>query len=470
MGHDDTLAARMRAEYVGEDAIAFDELKPEVRARWERVAAVGKTKPPVTREAIARALEDRWCLPGVPTPYEEADVVLAVLAECGEDDDTPIAICPQCYRAHAAVSDRASDEELEHVFEQGREEGALVNMEGIRAVRARVEAPLLDEIDRLDIENRDRAFYVEQFAAVSQERDAARAELAALRQPTPEPIASPDVLERLAELMADEMGDPTITRTPHGMQRRMKAVVAILRAARAYVDLHSDSIIVYRCGQTQIHGNEIAALNSRIRYRVALPETPNAQMQRCINRKNRRIDALKAIAKKWKAKATETPKGLPSVQDLHDAYSAGLASKSINEVHPTWGSFALTALRPWLREPMGWELDVTADELAPLYWRARGTNDNIREFDQLCENDKKQILNGLAFSIDLCRSRIRPTFECAECAKKDELYRATEKQLVLANNRLYTARRDYCEVLAAIGRTNEAIHEIAAARAALEGE
>lgn len=111
----ETLAARMRAAYVGEDAIAFDELKPEVRERWERVAAVAKTKPPVTREAIARALEDRWCLPGVPTPEDEADVVLAVLADCGEDDDTNIAMCPQCYRAHDPAPIRVpfSDAQIE---------------------------------------------------------------------------------------------------------------------------------------------------------------------------------------------------------------------------------------------------------------------------------------------------------------------------------------------------------------------
>lgn len=95
-----------------------------------------------------------------------------------------------------------------------------------------------------------------------------------LESQPPAPIASPDVMEQLAELMADEMGEPTITRTPHGMQRRMKAVAAILRAAQAHVDLPNYNMIVYHCGQTQIHGNEIEALNSRIRYRVALPETP----------------------------------------------------------------------------------------------------------------------------------------------------------------------------------------------------
>lgn len=49
-------------------------------------------------------------------------------------------------------TERASDEELEHVYEQGREFGELVNLEGIRAVRARVEAPLLAEIQRLKSE------------------------------------------------------------------------------------------------------------------------------------------------------------------------------------------------------------------------------------------------------------------------------------------------------------------------------
>jgi len=55
------------------------------------------------------------------------------------------------------------------------------------------------------------------------------------------------------------------------------------------------------------------------------------------------------------------------------------------------------ALRPWLRDPVGWELDVTAGEIM----HACTTN-----------------MNGYEAVIDLCRSRIRPTYECKECAKE----------------------------------------------------
>ena len=60
----------------------------------------------------------------------------------------------------------------------------------------------------------------------------------------------------------------------------------------------------------------------------------------------------------------------------------------------------LTALRPWLRTPVGWELDVTAEEIDEVWSSTRGgSNDAFRAI------------------IDFCRSRIRPTFgPCKECA------------------------------------------------------
>jgi hypothetical protein len=90
---------------------------------------------------------------------------------------------------------------------------------------------------------------------------------------------------------------------------------------------------------------------------IGKPSRSNAEMQVCINRKNRRIDALKACVRKWKAKTNE-----PAT---------------------------------------GWELDVTAGELWDAYDKAGGGNSGSWQA-----------------VVDLCRSRIRPTFgPCQECAK-----------------------------------------------------
>ncbi len=88
----------------------------------------------------------------------------------------------------------------------------------------------------------------------------------------------------------------------------------------------------------------------------------------------------------------ETPKGLPDIDHLEaifdNTYGATKSDKKALEA-------VVTELRPWLREPTGWELDVTAGEIM-----------------QACTTN----LNGYEVALELCRSRIRPTFECAECA------------------------------------------------------
>lgn len=339
----DTLAARMRAAYVGEDAIAFDELKPEVRARWERVAAVACPAPTMTmeelqedfnqfaerhnaglrggvspfdsepmtpeqieieklkkeirddhdaacefissiefeRDALRAELADwkagryRAVVAGpehagtyspvvvspIPVPFSDAQIdamakaarrvllgssetdanwplwysaIRAALAAGGlEPCAVPVdsehelwkriepglgehiePLVDAYLRGHmevtgqkessisysrvglsyvrdavigsliVAVSERASDEELADAhdaeFAAAFASGVDARTPAVRAVRARVEAPLLAEIQRLDIENRDRAFYVREFAAVSQERDTLKARVAEL--------------------------------------------------------------------------------------------------------------------------------------------------------------------------------------------------------------------------------------------------------------------------------------------------
>ena len=168
----------------------------------------------------------------------------------------------------AFSGERASDEELEHVYEQGREFGELVNLEGIRAVRSRVEAPLLAEIARLeqeakaniecqetmvlDLRNKDAAL-----KAVTAERDEMchqqtkrcmswrrcfnlafrlknkyRAELAALRQPVGATPTEAEV-EELARAMRDAYDDKF--RQPRRKNVPSPCFLAIARAAYAHI-------------------------------------------------------------------------------------------------------------------------------------------------------------------------------------------------------------------------------------------
>ena len=60
-------------------------------------------------------------------------------------------------------------------------------------------------------------------------------------------------------------------------------------------------------------------------------------------------------------------------------------------------------LTPYLRDPVGWELDVSGEE-AYKAW-AEATGDDI---------------DAVVAVLDLCRSRIKPVFECKECAKEQD--------------------------------------------------
>ncbi len=99
------------------------------------------------------------------------------------------------------------------------------------------------------------------------------------------------------------------------------------------------------------------------------------------------------------------PEGLPTAEQLKAAhmqyaqdYEAGKNDGSLCA-----SDFALDYLRPWLRDPVGFELDVTAEEMAMAY------KDNV--------GGDGLLYGGLCAMLALCRSRIRPVYECKECAK-----------------------------------------------------
>jgi hypothetical protein len=84
-----------------------------------------------------------------------------------------------------------------------------------------------------------------------------------------------------------------------------------------------------------------------------------------------------------------------------------------------------------LRDPAGWELDVTADVIEVI---ARSSSRRTRA---------QEIL-------DLCRSRIRPVYECKECADS-----------LKGRSRILDAWNEHCRL------TGDSLERT---RAALEGE
>lgn len=229
----------------------------------------------------------------------------------------------------------------------------------------------------------------------------------------PESIAALEALARI--------GKHAHCTSPFG-QKWIDAAAAILRAAQAYVDMETNTTYTLPGGGDMwANKSGLDFLNSRIRYRVAVPSSPNSEMQLCINRRNRRIEALKALVKKWKSKATAVPNRLPSARDLYEVYwkttdrdRGGLyANSPMNQFEKEGFEAMLTALRPWLREPTGWELDIQ-----PQVEYEAGSSGIY--FAEQCD-------------IDWLKSRIRPTFECAECKE----CRKTNEDL---RGRIYAAR------------------------------
>lgn len=109
--------------------------------------------------------------------------------------------------------------------------------------------------------------------------------------------------------------------------------------------------------------------------------------------------------------AVPVPAGVPSVRDLREigvhAYLSHDSAKRENAgcmVGPM-GAAAdaiLTALAPYLRDQVGWKLDVTAEELSDILLPVH--------------RQSVTVMQATRTILDLCRSRIRPVYECKECA------------------------------------------------------
>jgi len=136
------------------------------------------------------------------------------------------------------------------------------------------------------------------------------------------------------------------------------------------------------------------------------------------------------------------PEGLPTAKSLgaigREKY-ADLNRRTpehYDEYHFEYVAKAiLTALRPWLRDPVGCDLDVRAIDMANIMHTA-----SVGAVSETWKDTAAQRI------LDLCRSRQKPVYECKECAKAE----AECRQWRNANDEL--------------------VRRATAARAALEGE
>lgn len=129
------------------------------------------------------------------------------------------------------------------------------------------------------------------------------------------------------------------------------------------------------------------------------------------------------VARAAIAHTRKRPEGLPTAEEI-----GRVSYWSQSPGSPDWdwsvtGNAILSALAPWLREPVGWELDVTAEEMYDK-WN-----------DFTCDEER-----SFQAVLDLCRSRIRPTFECKECADNKRLADAAIISERVATARINAAR------------------------------
>jgi len=132
--------------------------------------------------------------------------------------------------------------------------------------------------------------------------------------------------------------------------------------------------------------------------------------------------------------APERPKGLPSIEELARigyiawnekmGYTADLDGEAPDYEGELCAATAiLTALAPYLREPVGWELDVTPQEIyGALYSKV---------------NDMDVCVQAV---LDLCRSRIKPVTECKECKNWEAVAMDLQKECCVYTNQIDAAR------------------------------
>jgi hypothetical protein len=136
-----------------------------------------------------------------------------------------------------------------------------------------------------------------------------------------------------------------------------------------------------------------------------------------------------AVARAAIAHLSKRPEGLPTAEELDRIAEAAFDANDGTKFAATRA--ILDYLRPWLRNPAGCELDVTIDAAMKAYLNECMVNSGRMAE---CRGD------GISGVLDLCRSRIRPVYECKECAKLRDEVTFWKRENVTSNNKMLSAR------------------------------
>ena len=258
------------------------------------------------------------------------------------------------------------------------------------------------------------------------ELDDLRSQLAALRERDAVPVSAG--VPSVEELVEIALG----TSEPHGVSHRQVAAIR----DRILAGLAQPSS---KSGQFDADEVEALARVLCAAYCAVNKYGKEWESQSSAGRDHYMAEARAAIAH-----IRKRPEGLPTALMLaQSAFAAIRPTDSDGPYQPKpetdrWVAIAdhiLAALAPYLRDPVGWELDVTWQEMSSV-WSKHGS-----------------IKTGMEAVLDLCRSRMRSTYKCRECAAWKAKYNESNQEINKA--------------LEAFGTAMPALN---AARAALEGE
>jgi len=435
----DTLAARLREAFLGTEtgeAVPFDELKDAVKDRWQRVADAAAIRVPFSDdqvEALARVLHlgESNCSFGTMRTFRMKQAHAAIahlrptqghvlrdrLVESEAKIERQRKNLNQLYTANAALRDditnavRNAMDRLPDAPWKDRTATEAVCLLSLAVGDLRAE---VDEDNVAAASVNDLLVQVQNLTA---ERDALR-ERASV--PVPAGVPEVKVLREIginAYLMHEQAKRENAGCIVGPMEAAATAIRDAVLAGVAGVPIDQVEALarVFRDEHAKVMGTD--ALSYGLTVFCAYARVAIAHL----NTRPEGLPTAKSLGAIGREKYADLNRRTP---EHYDEYHFEYVAKAI-----------LTALRPWLRDPVGCDLDVRAIDMANIMHTA-----SVGAVSETWKDTAAQRI------LDLCRSRQKPVYECKECAKAE----AECRQWRNANDEL--------------------VRRATAARAALEGE
>ena len=321
---------------------------------------------------------------------------------------------------------------------------------------------LRDQLAAADLDLADKAFYVREFAAVSAERDALKAELAAIIEAT-EQDGCDTALDAVKQLRAHT---DTIKWREAYSDDAFKALHAELAALRERASVPVPEGLPTAEELALMPSDDEVEKLARVLCRWDAHDAPHEDSWTTTLLLDQ--NAYRHMARAAIAHLSTRPEGLPTADEIKYLPSKPhvfnnelliAAYKALKTRHALeWDgdtnkdgwqrvvdvvrTATYETLRPWLRDPVGWELDVRAIDIANIIYTA-----SVGAVSEKWKDTAAQRI------LDLCRSRIRPVFECKECEQWSKDWDSQSKAYEILSK-----------------SNSKACKQINTIRAALEGE